>query len=219
MAVFTYQPEMLAPLSLAAAFGYLLGALPFGYVVARARGVNIFEVGSRSSGSTNVRRILGAGPGNAVLALDFLKGALAAGWPLLCAWQAISAPGFPHLLGYVGLAAAVFGHSFSCFTRFKGGKGVAAAGGGLMVLMPLVGLVSAGIWGAVFYATRYVSLASILAATSLPVLSLALRQGRVALTVTSVIAVFVIVRHRANISRLLGGTEKRFERKKPEGKP
>ena len=219
MAVFTYQPEMLAPLSLAAAFGYLLGALPFGYVVARARGVNIFEVGSRSSGSTNVRRILGAGPGNAVLALDFLKGALAAGWPLLCAWQAIAAPGFPHLLGYVGLAAAVFGHSFSCFTRFKGGKGVAAAGGGLMVLMPLVGLVSAGIWGAVFYATRYVSLASILAATSLPVLSLALKQGRVALTVTSVIAVFVIVRHRANISRLLGGTEKRFERRKPGDKP
>lgn len=96
---------------------------------------------------------------------------------------------------------------------------MAAAGGGLMVLMPLVGLVSAGIWGAVFYATRYVSLASILAATSLPVLSLALKQGRVALTVTSVIAVFVIVRHRANISRLLGGTEKRFERKKPEGTP
>src|SRR5438874_3533710 len=73
---------MLLPLLIAAVVGYLLGALPFGYLVARAKGVNIFEVGSRNPGATNVRRVLGAGPGNLVFFLDALKGAVATGWPL-----------------------------------------------------------------------------------------------------------------------------------------
>jgi acyl phosphate:glycerol-3-phosphate acyltransferase len=202
------------PLAIAAAAGYILGSLPFGYLVARSRGVDIFSVGSRSSGSTNVRRVLGSGPGNAVLALDILKGSVAAGWPLLVLWGVVQAVGSDRALGYVGLAGALVGHSFSCFTKFRGGKGVATAAGGLLVLMPYVALSSAGLWIILFYASRFVSLASIVAALSLPVFAILYKQGTIALWVSSVVALFVVVRHRANIVRLINGTEKRFERKK-----
>src|SRR5580658_2673632 len=110
------QGDTLVPLAIAAAAGYLLGSLPFGYLVARARGVDIFSVGSRSPGATNVRRVLGSGPGNAVLALDLLKGAAAAGWPLMVTWGAFSSLSAARTLGCVGLAGALVGHSFSCFT-------------------------------------------------------------------------------------------------------
>lgn len=208
--------DSLLPLVVAAFAGYLLGSLPFGYMVARAKGVDIFAVGSRSPGATNVRRVLGTGPGNAVLFLDILKGAVAAGWPLLAVWGAVNATNAPRIQGYVGLAGALVGHSFSCFTRFRGGKGVATAAGGLVVLMPLVAASSAALWVVLFFASRYVSLASILAAASLPLWAYLFRQGTIAMWVSGLIALFVIVRHRANIGRLLNGTEKRFDRKKAE---
>jgi glycerol-3-phosphate acyltransferase PlsY len=85
--------------------------------------------------------------------------------------------------------------------------------------MPLVSLISAGVWVAVFFATRYVSLASILAAACLPILSYLFNRGTFSLWVTGLIGAFVVFRHRANIGRLLGGTEKRFERRKPGDKP
>jgi glycerol-3-phosphate acyltransferase PlsY len=206
--------DSLLPLAIAAAAGYLLGSLPFGYLVARSRGVDIFSVGSRSPGATNVRRVLGTGPGNTVLMLDLLKGSVAAGWPLLFAWSAMNAATAPRILGYVGLASALVGHSFSCFTRLRGGKGVATAAGGLVVLMPLVAVSAAILWVIVFFASRFVSLASILSAASLPAFAFVFRQGTIAMCVSGLIALFVVVRHRANIARLLGGTEKRFERKK-----
>lgn len=202
------------PLAVAAAAGYLLGSLPVGYLVARSRGVDIFTVGSRSPGATNVRRVLGPGAGNVVLALDVLKGAAAAGWPLIIMWSAVSSLSAARTLGYVGLACALAGHSFSCFTRFRGGKGVATAAGGLAVLMPCVAASAAGVWLVVFLASRYVSLASIAAAASLPLLAWLFRQGVVAMGVSGLVALFVIVRHRANIARLVGGTEKRFERRR-----
>lgn len=215
--------ELVAPLAGVAACGYLLGALPFGYLVARAHGVNIFEVGSRNPGATNVRRVLGRGPGNTVFALDAAKGALAAGWPLLLALGGVAASGPGPLrtlaacagwLAYVGLAFALLGHSFSCFTRFRGGKGVATAAGGILVLMPLAAAVVAVVWVATFYASRYVSLASILGALCLPLAVLLLKHDAASLGVSAAVAVFVVVRHRSNISRLLAGTEARFERKK-----
>jgi glycerol-3-phosphate acyltransferase PlsY len=209
------QGELLLPLAMAAVAGYLLGALPFGYLVARSRGVDIFTVGSKSSGATNVGRVLGKWPRNIVFTLDMLKGAAAAGWPLLVVWGVIRDFSVPHLLGTVGLACALLGHSFSCFTRFRGGKGVATASGGLLVLMPCVALGSATLWIAIFYATRFASLASILAALSLPLLAYVFNREVVALWLTSLIAVFVVFRHRANVGRLLSGTEKRFERKAP----
>ena len=204
----------------AAAIGYLLGSLPFGWLVARMHGVNIFEVGSRSSGATNVRRMLGARADNLVFSLDVLKGAVAAGWPLLVShggigFQFIALERNAHLpYCLVSLVAALVGHSFSCFTRFKGGKGVAAGTGGLLVLLPGSTLIAAVVWVVAFYATGYVSLASILAAVTLP--SAAYFLGSRSLLVVAAIAIslFVIGRHRANIGRLVRGTENKFQRKK-----
>lgn len=209
------------PLLSAAAVGYLLGSLPFGYLVAKSQGVNIFERGSRSPGATNIRRVIGAGPAGFVLGLDAIKGAVAAGASLYLRLPAGN-PALASLVGYVALAFAVIGHSFSCFTKFRGGKGVATAAGGLFVLIPVVAAISAAVWAAVFYATRYASVASMAAAVSLPLSAFFVphQGGTVTLGVTTFIALFVVVRHRANIERLLNGTEKRVGGEPPgEAKP
>jgi glycerol-3-phosphate acyltransferase PlsY len=200
---------MLTPILIALAIGYLLGSLPFGYLVARSKGVNIFEVGSKNPGATNVRRVLGAGPGNLVFFLDALKGAVATGWPLLLKPSGIE----PMPVAIAGLLGALLGHSFSCFTKFRGGKGVATATGGLLVLLPVVVLIGAAVWAAAFYSSRYVSLASILAALSLPLSAFFLHEPRLLLGLTVLIAVIVIIRHRTNIQRLLNGTENKFVKK------
>jgi glycerol-3-phosphate acyltransferase PlsY len=125
------------------------------------------------------------------------------------------------LLSVVGLIAALIGHSFSCFTKFKGGKGVATATGGFLVLMPLPLLVGLGVWLATFYTTRFVSLASMLAAASLPIAAYFFKQPNLLIGLGAVIAVFVVLRHRANIVRLLNGTESKFVRKSaaPDSNP
>ncbi|MBA3848676.1 MAG: acyl-phosphate glycerol 3-phosphate acyltransferase [Opitutus sp.] len=205
--------------------GYLLGALPFGYLVARAHGVDIFKVGSGNPGATNVKRVLGEKfgakgrrAGNLVFALDALKGAVATGWPL---WfrhsSAINETYFPsessvpwHVLPLIGVVAAVLGHSFSVFTRFKGGKGVATAAGGLVVLLPVACAIAAGVWVLTFYATRYVSLGSILGAVAVIVASWLLDYHVAYAVIATVLAGFVILRHHTNIRRLLGGTEAKF---------
>ncbi len=214
--------------AVAAILGYLLGSLPFGYLVARSKGVNIFEVGSRNPGATNVRRALGAGPGNLVFALDVLKGAFAASWALLSFTaatvnyavddSALAETGMVTgaswvALGVTGLIAALLGHSFSCFTKFRGGKGVATSMGGLIVLMPLATLVAGVAWLAVFLTSRYVSLASIMAAVVLVAAAYFLKLSGVLVGVAAAVAAFVILRHRTNIVRLLNGTENRFVKK------
>lgn len=208
--------------AVSAIVGYLLGSLPFGYVVARAHGVDIFKEGSGNPGATNVKRVLGAKfgtkgkrAGNIVFALDAVKGALAAGWPFLL--------GVPQLdaghLGLVGVIAAVLGHSFSIFTKFKGGKGVATAAGGLVVLMPFACLAGAFVWVLTFVTTRYVSLGSVLAAVTVPAVSwFRFARGDHPLAfslVATALGLFVIVRHRANIQRLMAGTEPKFAKKRP----
>ena len=225
-------PLMLTPLIIAAVVGYFVGAIPFGYLVARAYGINIFEHGSKSPGATNVKRVLGKKAGNTVFALDAVKGALCAGWPLLLAqWAAhgsvvttgrwtgwtvytanvkVLTPETVIPAAVTGLLFAVVGHSFSCFTRFKGGKGVATSAGGFIVLMPVVTLIALGVWLVTFFASRYVSLASILAAAAIPVGALLLHQPRLLVGLAVLISVFVIVLHRANLGRLLKGTENRF---------
>jgi glycerol-3-phosphate acyltransferase PlsY len=216
--------DLSGPLVLAAVAGYFIGAIPFGYLVARAHGVNIFETGSKSPGATNVRRVLGARAGNLVFAFDALKGAVAAAWPLYFFWRAsqggasqevlLAAIFVAKLLGVVGLLAALAGHSFSCFTRFRGGKGVATAAGGFLVLMPLAALTAAAVWVLLFYATRYVSLASIVAAAALPVATYFFGGLPFLVLIAVVVAAFIIVRHRANLGRLIHGTENRFGAKK-----
>jgi glycerol-3-phosphate acyltransferase PlsY len=217
---------MLLPLLIAVAVGYVLGALPFGYLVARSKGVNIFEVGSKNPGATNVRRVLGSGPGNLVFFLDALKGAVAVGWLQLfwliaANWNVRPGAGDVSRADEIavlycsiaGLVGALLGHSFSCFTSFRGGKGVATATGGLVVLMPLALLVSAAVWFVIFAASRYVSLASILAAAVLPVTAWLLHTPRLLVGIAVAIAAFVVLRHRTNIQRLLTGTEAKFARK------
>jgi len=191
--------------------GYLLGSLPFGYLVARAHGVDIFKAGSGNPGATNVKRVLGAKAGNTVFVLDTVKGAVAAGWPM---WFLAHAPD-ARMMGLVGVIGAVLGHSFSIFTRFRGGKGVATTAGGLIVLMPVSCAIGGVVWVLTFLVTRYVSLGSILAAVAV---SLAgwLRGHSLPLNiVATILCLFVIVRHRENIARLLAGTENKFARKPP----
>jgi glycerol-3-phosphate acyltransferase PlsY len=196
-----------------AVVGYLLGALPFGWLVARLHGVDIFQVGSRSPGATNVRRVLGARAGNLVFVLDAAKGAAAAGWPLLMPAR-VPAPVSACL---VSLGAALVGHAFSCFTRFKGGKGVATGTGGLLVLLPGSTLVAAVVWVLAFYTTGYVSLASILAAVALPLAAaLVFGSPKPILIAAILISLFVIARHRDNIGRLVAGTENKFQKKKED---
>jgi len=196
--------------------GYLLGAVPFAVLIAKSRGVNILEVGSGNPGSTNVKRTLGKKAGNLCFALDFGKGMVAAGWPMLPFSGATETLG----LGIIGLLAAIIGHSYSVFIGFRGGKGVATSAGGILVLFPIPWLVGAVVWVAVFMISRYVSLASMLAAIGIAAAQFVLfylspeashKTGAVFL---GLLALIVIYRHRSNIKRLLSGTENRFEKKK-----
>lgn len=216
------------PYIVASAVGYVLGSVPNGYLVAKAHGVDIFKVGSGNPGATNVKRVLGERfgdkgrrAGNFVFVLDALKGALAAGWLLV--YQRVSSSGFLsgeedvygaiRKLALVGVVAAVLGHSFSIFTKFKGGKGVATAAGGLVVLIPFACLIGVAVWVVTFYATRYVSLASLLAAVGVPTASWLIGNPLPLNIVASLIGLFVIFRHRENLKRLLNGTESRFVKK------
>jgi glycerol-3-phosphate acyltransferase PlsY len=211
---------MILPFLIAALVGYFLGALPFGYLVARAHGVDIFKAGSGNPGATNVKRVLGSKAGNTVYLFDALKGVVAAGWPLFwCFGMRPSDQLFGHdqsaasMLGVAGLVAAVLGHSFSCFTRFKGGKGVATASGGLLVLMPVPGLIAIFVWTLTFVTSRYVSLASILATLSVPTAAWSLGLPLALKLMATGLSGLVLVRHYANIRRLLAGTEHRWTRK------
>ena len=192
-----------------AGIGYFVGSLSFGYWVAKANGVDIFSVGSKSPGATNVKRSVGNGAGNAVFVLDFFKGILATGWPLI----EYSKLEYSESYGLIGLFAAVMGHSFSVFTRFRGGKGVAAMLGGVVALMPYAALIGIIVWLIVFYTTRYVSVASILMSVSLPVSNRLLDSSVSLFWMSIALALVVIVRHKSNISRLLKGEENRFEKK------
>lgn len=205
---------MLTELLIAAVVGYLLGALPFGYLVARAKGVNIFEVGSKNPGATNVRRVLGKGPGNLVLFLDALKGAAAAGWPFAGQWfrHGTMSPEV-ETVAIAGAVAAIVGHSFSCFTGFRGGKSVATSAGGFLVVFPLGMLIAFAVWGITAALTRFVSLASMLAAAALPIAAAVMQRSTLLVSIAAAIALFVILRHRTNISRLLAGTESKIGQK------
>jgi len=211
---------MIVTVLIVAVVGYLLGSLPFGYLVAKAKGVNIFEVGSKNPGATNVRRVLGHGPGNIVLFLDAAKGALAVGLMPLLHWVGPQYCPFDadQLLVFkiTGLVAAILGHSFSCFTKFKGGKSVATGAGGFLVLFPLgmgIGLV---IFAVTLAISRYVSLASMLGAASLPFAAFAFKQPSPVISIAAMVATFVIYRHRANILRIRAGTESKVGSKKAD---
>ncbi len=196
--------------TITALVGYLLGAIPFAVIIAKCCGVDIFKAGSGNPGATNVKRSCGKFAGNLCFALDAAKGFAAASFPY---WAQYLGAKFeqPDVLVFVGLAAAILGHSFSVFIKFRGGKGVAVTIGGLlfaMIVPILIGLVA---WVVVFYASRYVSLASIVMAVSLPISSAVCFGGNsIELYIAIAISAIIVYRHRSNISRLLKGTENRF---------
>ena len=192
----------------AASAGYLIGSLPFGYLVARTYGVDIMKVGSCNPGATNVKRVVGGVAGNMVFLLDCLKGASAVSWIWLLPAHELNAV---HL-SLIGLVGAVLGHSFSIFLRFNGGKGVATTLGGRVTLMPMSALIAVVVWLGLFFLTRYVSLASIGLAVVLPVSRFILEGADILMGFATLVAVFIVVRHRSNIQRLIDGRENRFER-------
>lgn len=194
-----------------AAASYLLGAIPFGYVVARARGIDIRRVGSGNIGATNVFRTLGKGPGMLTLVLDALKGFLPV-WlfPLLAAEYSLPAHG--RALKLVCACAAVAGHNWPVTLRFKGGKGVATSAGALLAVSPAAVGISSAAWVIGVFATRIVSVGSIAAALSLGACGWLFHAGEGLLIpiAFSLLAILGIWRHRANIGRLVRGEENRF---------
>ena len=200
---------------LVAIIGYLLGAISFAVIIARSKGVDIFKEGSGNPGATNVKRILGKKWGNVVFALDALKGFTATGLPLLVYHDdrlALMAYDDDRLgLAVIGLIAAILGHSFSVFLKFRGGKGVATTIGGLLALMWPVLLIGLVVWVIIFYTKKVVALASIFFAVSLPMSAYFIygtEDPRFYLGV--VLALFIVVRHRSNIIRMFSGKENKF---------
>jgi glycerol-3-phosphate acyltransferase PlsY len=207
---------MFAAIGIFALLGYLIGSVNFAVLVAKKHGVDILKEGSGNPGATNVKRVLGKGPGNLVFALDALKGFVGAGLPYLLL-RINPNDLFINEIFFVvcvaGFVGTLLGHCFSCFLKFKGGKGVASTIGGLLVLLPVPILIGAAIWGLVFLLSRYVSLASIALGVSLPLSCFFLKHGQSQFWFAAAIAAFNIWTHRSNIGRLLTGTESRFIKK------
>lgn len=218
---------------------FLLGSIPFGLLIAKAKGIDIRQHGSGNIGATNVLRVVGKKYGITCLILDALKGII----PTIIAISLIRFVGmrnpmmlsaldpfsaeFPMLTAQImqvvtGLCA-ILGHNYSPWVGFKGGKGIATSAGVLIAMMPAAIVILLIVWLLVFLISRYVSLASILTAAVLPPLTLwgSWYHGKIQdgtwnkplFVFTIVIAVLAIWKHRSNIQRLRAGTENRFQRK------
>ncbi len=187
--------------------GYMIGSIPFAVIIGKIHGIDIFKVGSGSPGATNIKRSISRSAGNLCFALDFLKGVAAAGWPKIPILGTENAMD----LAIIGLFAAIIGHSFSIFIRFRGGKGVATTMGGLIVITPLVLIVGVLVWSVIFFAFRYVSLASLAFGISLPITSLIVSIFDARFWLCLALTVIIFIRHRSNIIRLLQGRENRFQ--------
>lgn len=212
------MPPLAVALSLVVA-AYLIGAVPFGYLVGRLRGVNLFTTGSGNIGATNAARVLGFWYGVLIFVLDFLKGALPVAFivPLakLLHPDAATALGEPDVLRVAAAGVAFLGHLFPVYLGFRGGKGVATGAGAVFVLVPGPAALAIGFWVVVLLASRTVSLAS-LAAVAVLVAARLLGTpdpfGPHALPVTLFTlfgSTLVAVKHHSNVRRLLMGTESR----------
>jgi acyl phosphate:glycerol-3-phosphate acyltransferase len=191
-----------AVLTLAGA--YVVGSIPFSYLVARAFGVtDVRTVGSGNVGATNVMRSAGKGPGIAALILDALKGALATG---------TASRLFPgsEWLPALAAVAAVLGHVFPVWLGFRGGKGVATGAGAFLPLAPVATGTAAVVFVLVLLLGRYVSLGSMASAAALAAVAFLSGSPRPVAICAAAVALLVIVKHKANIERLLAGTENRL---------
>ncbi len=188
---------------------YLLGSVPFGLLIAKTKGVDIRTQGSGNIGATNVLRCLGKPLGITCFVLDVLKGYLpAALFPMFgnCGVE------FGILFG----AMAILGHNFPVFLKFKGGKGIATSAGVLLGIAPLAVGIGILTWAIVFFISGYVSLGSIIAAGAVAITGWVRvgNDGVVTASALTLLGALAIWRHRANVQRLIAGTENKFERKK-----
>jgi len=205
---------------LTSAAAYLVGSIPTGFLVGKARGIDIRTVGSGNIGATNVFRALGTPAGILVLLADALKGwfPVAVLSKAICHWLAPETDSQVLEIGQIAAAAAaVLGHNYTIWLRFRGGKGIATSAGVMVALVPVALLIALGVWVAVFGIGRYVSLASICAALALPFATWLTGGSGLLIAVTAVLAALAIYRHRSNIQRLLHGTESRFGKKRSSG--
>ncbi|VAX27972.1 Acyl-phosphate:glycerol-3-phosphate O-acyltransferase PlsY (EC 2.3.1.n3) [hydrothermal vent metagenome] len=185
---------------------YVAGTIPFGLIIAKARGVDIRRAGSGNTGATNVLRTVGKKEAVFALTGDLMKGAFAV------ALMKVSGYGDP----YTGLAGlvAVIGHDYPLFFRFRGGKGVATSIGALLVYAPYVGLLTVLIWLAVVFVSRYSSLGALAAFTVLPLNMIFFKKDTTGLYLSLVFTILIYIKHRENIRRLLQGKEPRVGQKK-----
>jgi glycerol-3-phosphate acyltransferase PlsY len=227
------------PLWIPPIFAFLIGSIPFGLLIAKAKGINIREHGSGNIGATNVLRVVGKKYGIACLFLDLLKGLI----PTMIGISLITYAGSHNPMSFGFLSqyaqelprpqaqtmhiltalATILGHNYSPWIGFKGGKGIATSAGALIALMPAGVIILILVWVLLFKTTKYVSVASIGAALSLPVImilgswyhgKLANGTWNVPLFIFSIIiALLATWRHRSNIQNLMNGTEHRFEKK------
>jgi glycerol-3-phosphate acyltransferase PlsY len=197
---------------------YLLGSIPFGYILVRVfQGIDVRSIGSGNIGATNVARTGGKGLAIATLALDAFKG-----W--LPVFLVLHLPNIPasstlelHTLATFAALLAVIGHMFPVWLGFKGGKGVATGLGVFLAIAPQAVLIAVVLFLAIVIFTRYVSLGSILAAATFPIALWWLQRDTFsapALAMCAAVALLVIIRHHQNIGRLLAGTESRFGARK-----
>ena len=198
---------------------YLLGSIPTGYLVAKARGIDIRTTGSGNIGATNAFRILGKRAGVLVLLADALKGWVAVQIAAPFIGQYFSGTPVDYLRITAGITV-ILGHNFTCWLHFKGGKGIATSAGVLVALVPWALLIILSVWIILFLLTRYVSVGSLAASFVLPFATWFTTGHDIGLTVvTGVMGALAILKHRRNIQRLLDGTENRVEFKKREAAP
>lgn len=204
--------------ALAALLAYLAGSIPFGLLIGLAKGIDVRKAGSGNIGATNVLRVVGKPWGALAFLLDFLKGVAGALLAPAAAAALLGADGgAPANAAIVGGLAAVAGHNWPVWLRFRGGKGVATSAGMLVAIVPAEVGVAFAVWLAVLLISRYVSLASICAAIALAAAVWLRRPAGAPVllqTLVTILSAFVILRHRANIGRLIAGTENRFTFKK-----
>lgn len=200
---------------------YLLGSIPTGYVVAKTRGIDIRTVGSGNIGATNVFRILGRPAGVFVLAVDALKGFVSCYFVGPLVYRGLVGPlandsATHEFLKITGGFLAILGHNYTCWLKFKGGKGIATSAGVVLGLLPLALAISLGVWLLLFAMTRYVSVASIAGAMALPFGAWWAGYSPRMIGVAVAIGALAIYKHRTNIQRLRSGTENRVGRKQEE---
>lgn len=190
--------------------GYLVGSISFARIVGRCYGLDITKVGSGNPGATNISRTLGRRAGALVFAGDFLKSALVV-W---CALRVSLPDNLGTYLGIFSMLAVIIGHNFPIFFKFRGGKGISPTMGGLLVLMPSSLIIGILAWGVIFYSTRFVSLASLFFAASLPVTAFAFGYPAPDVVFAGLICLMIFWRHRENIFRLYHGSEYKFIKKR-----